>query len=328
MAIIESPQDFNTDDLYVDLESVIGNSLYLKCEGLNFAGSVKLKAASAMVEAAEQDGTLKPGSFLVESSSGNLGVALSMIAAAKGYKFVCVTDSRCNLATRRLMEALGSEVHIVTEPDPQQGLLGARLNHVRDLLASDDRYVWLNQYTNPNSWKAHYDTTGPQIADQFPNVDVVFIGAGTTGTLMGCARYFADHHPTVRVIAVDSVGSVSFGTPAARRMIPGLGSGVRPPMLDESLIDEVIHVEEADTIRTCQRLARTGFLFGGSTGTVVSAAERWLAENGAPGMTAVAIAPDLGERYLDTIYQSHWVEDLYGDDVLNADDAAPVAMAA
>jgi cysteine synthase A len=328
MAIITSPQDFNTDDLYVDLEPVIGSKLFLKCEGLNFAGSVKLKAASAMVEAAERDGTLRPGSFLVESSSGNLGVALAMIAAAKGYKFVCVTDSRCNLATRRLIEALGSEVHVITEPDPHEGLLGARLNHVRELCASDERYVWLNQYSNPNSWKAHYATTGPEIARQFPEIDVLFVGAGTTGTLMGCARYFKAHHPSVRIVAVDSVGSVSFGTPPARRMIPGLGSGVRPPMLDESFVDEVIHVEESDTIRTCQRLARTGFLFGGSTGTVVHGAERWLAQHGTPDMTAVAIAPDLGERYLDTIYQSHWVEDLYGEDVLDADQTTTVALAA
>ncbi|QJY44902.1 2,3-diaminopropionate biosynthesis protein SbnA [Pseudonocardia broussonetiae] len=328
MTIITSPQDFNTDDLYVDLEPVVGNTLFLKVEGLNFAGSVKLKAASAMVEAAEADGTLRPGAILVESSSGNLGIALSMIAAAKGYGFVCVTDSRCNLATRRLMESLGAEVHVITEPDPEHGLLGARLDHVRDLLASDDRHVWLNQYTNPNSWKAHYDTTGPQIAAQFPDVDVIFIGAGTTGTLMGTARYFADHHPHVRIVAVDSVGSVSFGTPAARRMIPGLGMAVRPPLLDQTVIDEVVHVEEADTIRTCHRLARTGFLFGGSTGTVVTAAEAWLAEHATPGTTAVAIAPDLGERYMDTIYQSHWVEDLYGDLTADTDDTGAFAAIA
>ena len=113
------------------------DSLFLKCEGFNFAGSVKLKAATEMVESAERDGLLRPGSILVESSSGNLGVALSMIAASKGYGFVCVTDPRCNLATRRLMEASAAEVHTVTEPDPNGGLLGARLDYVRALCASD-----------------------------------------------------------------------------------------------------------------------------------------------------------------------------------------------
>ena len=124
MPVISVPQEFNEDELYVDLRSVFGQSLFLKCEGFNFAGSIKLKAATGMVEAAERDGSLRPGSVLVESSSGNLGVALSMIAASKGYRFLCVTDSRCNLSTRRLMEALGSQVHIITKPHPKTGFLG------------------------------------------------------------------------------------------------------------------------------------------------------------------------------------------------------------
>ncbi|OZM79335.1 2,3-diaminopropionate biosynthesis protein SbnA [Pseudonocardia sp. MH-G8] len=320
MPIISVPQEFNQDDLYVDLRQVLGSPLFLKCEGFNFAGSVKLKAANEMVTAAEADGVLRPGSVLVESSSGNLGVALSIIAASRGYRFRCVTDSRCNLATRLLMEALGAEVHVVTVPDPETGYLGARLAYVRDVCASDPRFVWLDQYSNANSWKAHHRTTAPAIARRFPELDVLFVGAGTTGTLMGCARWFKEWRPSVRIVAVDAAGSVSFGTPAARRMLPGLGMNVRPPLLDESLVDEVLHVEEADAIRMCHRLARRGFLFGGSTGTVVSGATSWLARRDARDLTAVAIAPDLGERYLETVYQSNWVRDLYGADVLDADE--------
>jgi N-(2-amino-2-carboxyethyl)-L-glutamate synthase len=315
--VISVPQAFNEDELYVDLQSIIGHSLFLKCEGFNFAGSIKLKAAAEMVEAADRDGVLTSESILVESSSGNLGVALSMIAASKGYRFLCVTDSRCNLSTRMLMEALGSQVHTIAEPDARGGFLGARIDYVRALCASDPRYVWLNQYTNPGNWRSHYRTTAPEIARQFPHLDVLFVGAGTTGTLMGCARYFRQWHRPVRVVAVDSVGSVTFGGPPGRRMIPGLGTSVRPPLLDESYVDEVIFVEEADTIRACHRLARRGFLFGGSTGTVVSGASRWLAEQDARELTAVAIAPDLGERYLDTIYHTNWLQDLYGEDVLS-----------
>ncbi len=328
MAIISAPQEFNTDRLFVDLRTVIGHELYLKCEGFNFAGSVKLKAATEMVEAAERDGTLKPGSIIIESSSGNLGVALSMIAASRGYEFVCVTDNRCNLATRRMMEALGARVHIVTEPADIGGFLGARIDYVQERVASDERYVWLNQYSNPNAWKAHYRTTGPAIAAEFPDVDVVFVGAGTTGTLMGVARYFAQAHPRVRIVAVDSVGSVTFGGPAGRRMIPGLGTSVRPAQLDESLVHDVVLVEEADTVRACHTLARRGFMFGGSTGTVVSGAAAWLAQHDPNGeLTCVALAPDLGERYLDTIYQTNWVEDLYGPGVLDTGgrSADPVA---
>jgi N-(2-amino-2-carboxyethyl)-L-glutamate synthase len=314
VAIISAPQDFNEEELYLDLESIFGHSLFLKCEGFNFAGSIKLKAATEMVEAAERDGTLTPGSILVESSSGNLGVALSMIAASKGYSFLCVTDSRCNRSTRRMMEALGSRVHVIplAAADAPGGLLGARIEYVRKLCASDDRYVWLNQYSNEGNWQAHYHRTAPAIVRQFPQLDVLFVGAGTTGTLMGCARYLRQWHRPVRIVAVDTVGSVTFGGPPGRRMIPGLGTSVRPPLLDESYVDEVLRVE-ADTIRACHRLAGRGFLFGGSTGTVVSGAMAWLAEHDAPGLTAVAIAPDLGERYLETVYQPSWVQELYAE---------------
>ncbi|NNJ06400.1 2,3-diaminopropionate biosynthesis protein SbnA [Streptomyces sp. ICN441] len=327
MPVISAPQDFNEDDLYVDLESFAGHPLFLKCEGFNFAGSIKLKAASEMVEAAERDGLLRPDSILIESSSGNLGVALSMIAASRGYRFLCVTDSRCNLSTRLLMEALGAEVHVVTEAG-DGGFLGARIDHVRELCASDGRYVWLNQYMNPHNGMAHYRRTAPAIARQFPDLDVLFVGAGTTGTLMGCARYFREWHRPVRIVAVDSVGSVTFGDTPGRRMIPGLGTSVRPPLLDTSYVDEVVHVPEADTIRVCHRLARRGFLFGGSTGTVVSGATDWLAAHGDRDLTAVAIAPDLGERYLETIYQTNWVHDLYGEHVLAQRTAAAPSPAA
>src|SRR3954447_22648737 len=259
MSVISAPDAFNEDDLFVDLRTVFAHQLFLKCEGFNFAGSIKLKAATEMVEAAERDGALTPDSILLESSSGNLGVALSMLAASKGYRFVCVTDSRCNVATRRLMQALGSEVHVVTEPAAAGGLLAARIEHVRSLVASHERYVWLNQYTNPGNWRAHYLRTAPAIARSFPRLDVLFVGAGTTGTLTGCARFFREWHRPVRIVAVDAVGSVTFGAPPGRRMIPGLGTSVRPALLDESYVDEVVRVEEADAIRACHRLARSGF---------------------------------------------------------------------
>jgi len=325
--IITAPHEYNEERLYIDLRPILGHSIALKCEGFNFAGSIKIKAAVAMVESAERSGQLRPGSILVESSSGNLGVALAMIAVHKGYEFVCVTDHRANLATRRMIEALGGQVRVVTEPHPVTGLLGARIADVRRLCALDNRYVWLDQYQNPANWQAHLEHTAPAIAADFPDLDVLFVGAGTTGTLMGCARYFRKFRPSVRVIAVDAVGSVIFGGPSWPRMIPGLGAGRCPPMLDESLVDDVVMVEEAETLSTCHRLARHGFLFGGSTGTVVAGAIGWLADHAAPDTVSVAIAPDLGERYLDTIYQTNWVESIYGSDVLhsvlaaNADDA-------
>ncbi|MYW64188.1 2,3-diaminopropionate biosynthesis protein SbnA [Streptomyces sp. SID8379] len=306
MSVIDDPAQFNEEELYVNLRASMGLPLFLKCEGFNFAGSIKMKAATEMVNAAERDGLLRPGSVLIESSSGNLGVALSVIAAHRGYRFLCVTDVRCNAPTIRLMRALGSQVHVVREPTAHGGLLGARLAYVRALCASDDRYVWLDQHSNAGNWRAHYRTTAPAIARRFPRLDVLFVGAGTTGTLMGCARWFWQWRRPVRIVAVDSVGSVTFGGPAGPRRIPGLGAGVRPPLLDTSYIDDVVHVEESDAVQVCRRLASRGFLFGGSTGTVISGAGQWLARHGRRGLTSVAIAPDLGERYLDTVYREDW----------------------
>jgi len=326
--VVTSPYGYNEDQLFVNLRPALGHPLFLKCEGFNFAGSIKLKAATEMVEAAERSGILHRDSVLVESSSGNLGVALSMIAASKGYRFLCVTDRRCNLTTRLMMEALGARVHVIDEPDPVEGLVGARIKYVRAVCAADDRHVWLNQYSNPSNWMAHHRRTAPAIAREFPDLDVLFVGAGTTGTLMGCARYFREWDRPVRIVAVDTVGSVSFGTAPGPRMIPGLGMSTRPPLLDPSYVDEVVHVEEADTIRACHRMARRGFLFGGSTGTVVSGAARWLAQHDTRKLTAVAISPDLGERYLDTIYQTNWLVDAYGEDVLTSDDLVPDTLAA
>ena len=317
MPIISQPQQFTAEDVYIDLRPALDLPLYLKCEGFNFAGSIKMKAAAAMIDAAERDGRLRPGSILVESSSGNLGVAISMIAASRGYPFVCVIDSRCNLATRQLIEAFGGQVVVVTEPHAQRGFLGARLDLVRSLCAEDDRYFWTNQHANPDNWKAHYASTAPALARRFPGLEVLFVGAGTTGTLMGCARYFRRTRPSVRIVAVDSVGSVTFGGAPGPRMLPGLGASVRPGLLDESLVDEVIHVPEVAAVRACHRLARAGFLFGGSTGTVVAGAQDWLSRSSATiPPVAVAIAPDFGERYLDTLYHQSWVREMYGDDVL------------
>lgn len=318
MTVISDPMQYNVDDLFVDLGSVVGRRLFLKCEGFNFAGSVKLKAAIGMVEAAEREGRLNRWSVLVESSSGNLGVALAMVAASKGYRFLCVTDPRCNPTTKALIEALGSGVHTVTEPNPTTGFLGARLDHIQELCAQGPRYVWLNQYGNEDNWKAHARTTAPAIAREFPRLDVLFVGAGTTGTLMGCARYFKQWRPEVRIVAVDAAGSVSFGCAPGRRLIPGLGMSVAPPQLDTSLIDEVVHVDERATIRACHQMASRGFLFGGSTGTVVSAAASWLEAHDAGDVTAVAIAPDMGERYLDSVYSPSWLLDHFGDAVLTA----------
>ncbi|MEU2792641.1 2,3-diaminopropionate biosynthesis protein SbnA [Streptomyces sp. NPDC007100] len=304
--LFSCPSEYTPDDVYIDLSALFDRHVHVKCEGLNLAGSVKIKAAAEMVDVAERTGLLKPGGRFIESSSGSLGVALAMIAAHRGYEFICVTDKRCNDRNLRLIGVYGAQVVVIDTPDPVTGLLGARLQHVRSVCAADPDVLWINQYANENNWLSHHKSTGPAIAAAYPDADMVFIGAGTTGTLTGCARYLKEVGHPARIVAVDSVGSVTFGGPAGVRHIPGLGTGKRPEIVDESVIDEIIMVPEADTVRMCRKLAARGFLFGGSTGTVLAGMAGRIADEH-PRTKVVAISPDLGERYLDSIYDDEWV---------------------
>ncbi|MDQ3402092.1 MAG: 2,3-diaminopropionate biosynthesis protein SbnA [Actinomycetota bacterium] len=310
MPVINAPEDLVLDDIYVNLRPLFGKEVYLKCESFNFAGSIKLKAARAMLDDAERAGSLREDSVIVESSSGNLGIALATIAANRGYRFVCVTDPRANPTARRLIESMGGEVVVVTQLDETGGYLGTRIRTVQELCESSPKFLWLNQYANPENWQAHYRQTAPAIVNQFPSVDLLFIGAGTTGTLMGCARYLRERGHKAKVIAVDSTGSVTFGGPAAPRFIPGLGTSRRPEIVDESFVDDLVMVDERDAVQMCHRMAAKGFLFGGSTGTVLSAVEHYLKDQ-PDDVTVVALSPDMGDRYLDTVYDWEWVEERF-----------------
>src|SRR6185437_2194025 len=178
-----------------------------------------------------------------------------VIAAWKGIPFTCVTDQRCNDLTASVMRALGTRMVVVDQPDPEGGYLKARLDLVRRYCDEDDRYVWLNQYSNEANWMAHYESTARSIIKNFPDLDVLFVGVGTAGTAMGCLRYIRDIGSTARVVAVDSVGSVSFGSSPANRLIPGVGAGVMPPLLDPDAFDDVVLVPEEAALRMCRTLS-------------------------------------------------------------------------
>jgi 2,3-diaminopropionate biosynthesis protein SbnA len=300
--------DLHDVDVRLDLRGLLGVNLHLSCEGFNFAGSIKLRTARWLFRSAQRAGLITSGSTIVESSSGNMGVALALVAAAHDVRFICVTDSRCTPSNIRLMNAFGAEVQIVECHGEHGSLLAARKRRVRDLCAENSTYVWLDQYSNPAGYQAHYELTAPLIADRFPGLTALFVGVGTGGTAVGCARYFAETAPEVEVIAVDSAGSVNFGNHAGIRRIPGIGASEPMPFVDRELFHDVVLVDEEETVRTCRQLASRGILLGGSSGTVVSAARSWLSVHDPAGAaTAVALAPDLGDRYLDTLYNDDWV---------------------
>jgi cysteine synthase A len=294
----------------------LGHEFYLKLESLNPAGSIKLKTAVGLVDDLQGRGLIKPDTVLIESSSGNLGVALAMICAERGIRFTCVVDPNSSAHNIRMMHSYGAEVIKVETADANGGFLGTRIALIRDKIMADPRYVWLNQYENAANPRAHARTTARSIGQRFGHVDYLFVGAGTTGTLMGCVQYFQRHHPQTRIIAVDSIGSVTFGTPAGKRFIPGLGTSQRPPIFNVEGIHALEMVPEAHTVAMSRLLARNkGLLVGGSTATVISAVHAWR-ERIAPGSVVVALSPDWGDRYLDTLYDDDWVEQRFGRGVL------------
>ena len=315
-----------TDDVFVALPYLSRQAdIFLKIEGLNPTGSVKLKTALGLIEDAERRGTVSLGTPLIESSSGNLGIALSCICAAKGYPFTCVVDPNTSESAIAYMRAMGTEVVVVDTVDANGGYLHSRIAYINERLREHPETVWLNQYANPANARAHYERTARSLLAVLRNIDYLFVGTGSTGTFVGCASYLRRHSPHTRVVAVDALGSVTFGHQPGRRWIPGLGASRPPELCRPELAHDVIHVPEQEAIRECRRLARTtGLLVGGSTGSVLAAIVR--REGGFRGRPRVAaISPDLGDRYLKTIYDDDWVTSRF--DVEPAVEARRLATA-
>lgn len=311
--IVNSPIELVFTNLFYRLDNFVGNQdVYLKLEGFSGTGSIKIKTAIALIEDLEKEGKIEPGrSNIVESSSGNLGIALSLVCAAKGYKFTCVTDPNANQANIRGMQLYGANVMMVDKIDAHGGYLETRLRAIDNLLKTDPNAVWLNQYANLSNMRAHMNKTAMEIAEEFEKVDWVFVGSGTTGTLCGVSRRLHEIFPNVKVVAVEPEGSITFGGVAGKRNIPGIGTSVRPPLADYAEPDDIVYVNERQTVNSCLAFARDyHLLVGGSTGSVLAAIKDY-ADSFAPGDTIVAISPDLGDKYLDTIYNAEWTERVF-----------------
>jgi N-(2-amino-2-carboxyethyl)-L-glutamate synthase len=308
--IIESPLQLIFRDLFYRLPAFAeSHDVFLKLEGFNITGSIKIKTAIALVEDLEQRGMAKPNeTVLVESSSGNLGLALSLVCVIKGYKFICVTDPIANRATIRGMELYGAKVIVVQDRDAAGGYLGSRLKKIDQILESDPNAVWLDQYANLANKNVHVEQTANEIAREFDKVDWVFVGTGTTGTLAGISERLRQVFPRITIVAVEPEGSVTFGGAPGKRNIPGIGTSVRPKLADFANPDRIVAVNEEKTVEACLSFLRDyHLLVGGSSGTVLAAVQQ-LAPEFRRGDTIVAISADLGEKYLDTIYDPAWVE--------------------
>lgn len=270
-----------------------------KLEYLNPAGSVKDRAALSMIRDAEQKGLLKEGSVIVEPTSGNTGIGLAAVAAARGYRVVIVMPETMSLERRQLMRAYGAEL-VLTEGS--KGMSGA-VEKAQQLVQQIPGAFLAGQFTNPANPKAHFETTGPEIwQDTEGHVDVFVAGVGTGGTITGVGRYLKSQDPAVRIVGVEPAASplLSKGT-AGPHKIQGIGANFVPQVLDTAIYDELLAVTDQDAFAAGRLMARTeGVLVGISSGAALWAAVELAKRPENRGKTIVTLLPDTGDRYLST----------------------------
>ncbi|WP_288241102.1 cysteine synthase A [uncultured Bacteroides sp.] len=274
--------------------------LVVKLESFNPAGSVKDRVALVMIEDAEASGLLKPGATIIEPTSGNTGIGLAFVAAAKGYKLVLTMPDTMSIERRNLLKALGAELVLTPGANGMKGAIA----RAEELKAATPGAVILQQFDNPANPAMHERTTGEEIwRDTDGVVDIFVAGVGTGGTVSGVGAALKKHNPGVKVVAVEPTDSpvLSGGAPGTHK-IQGIGAGFVPKNYNPAVVDEILQVTNDDAIRAGRELAqREGLLVGISSGAAVSAATRLalLPENA--GKTIVALLPDTGERYLSTL---------------------------
>ena len=270
-----------------------------KLEYLNPAGSVKDRVALAMINDAEEKGLLKEGSVIIEPTSGNTGIGLSAVAAARGYRVIIVMPETMSIERRILMKAYGAELEL---SDGSKGMSGA-IARAEELQREIPNAIIAGQFVNPANPAAHYATTGPEIwADTDGAVDVFVAGVGTGGTLTGVGQYLKAQNPAVKIVAVEPASSaVLSGGKAGPHAIQGIGAGFVPAVLDTAVYDEVIAVTNEDAYDAARLVGRAeGVLVGISAGAAVSAAIALAKRAENRGKTIVALIPDSGDRYLST----------------------------
>ncbi|MDZ5713812.1 cysteine synthase A [Jeotgalibacillus haloalkalitolerans] len=274
--------------------------VYLKLEYMNPGSSVKDRIALSMIEAAERDGNLKEGDTIIEPTSGNTGIGLAMIAAAKGYRSVLVMPETMSMERRNLLRAYGAELVLTPGPDGMKGAIKKA-----EELAAEKGYFMPQQFKNEANPEIHRRTTGKEIVEQMEQLDAFVSGIGTGGTITGAGQVLKDHYKDVKIYAVEPADSpiLSGGNPGPHK-IQGIGAGFVPDILDTKIYDEVIQVTNDQSFETARRAAREEGILGGiSSGAAIYAALE-VAKKMGKGKKVLAVIPSNGERYLSTpLYQ-------------------------
>lgn len=311
--------------LFNDIEELIGNTplvklvktsalygvnFYAKLEKYNLSGSVKDRAALEMIKRGETEGVIKPGMTIIESSSGNLGIALANICAIKGYKFICVIDPKTSPAKISTIEAYGGKIILVREKDKDGSCVKLRIKKVKELLKEIKNSYNLDQYNNPSNTLSHYKSTGPEIFDDLKgNLDMLVGCLSTSGTMVGIAKYLKEKNPKLFVVGVEPAGSILFGGKYTPYYQQGPGSSFIPSIFDNSVFDESVKVTDKNAFKTATNISEyEGLFVGGSSGAAIYAAINCSKKNHNL-KNIVIICPDGGDRYLDSIYSRSWLKE-------------------
>ncbi|MDD6783516.1 MAG: cysteine synthase A [Bacteroidaceae bacterium] len=278
----------------------LGATIVAKLEYFNPAGSVKDRVALNMIDEAEREGILKPGATIIEPTSGNTGVGLAFVSAARGYKLILTMPDTMSVERRNLVKAYGARVELTPGKDGMKGAI-ARANQLKEEI---EGAVILQQFKNPANPAIHYKTTAEEIwRDTNGKIDILVAGVGTGGTVSGTGKRLKELNPAIRVVAVEPASSpVLSGGSAGPHKIQGIGAGFVPDTYNASVVDEVVTVENDDAILTGRLVASSeGLLVGISSGAAVAAARKLALRPENKGKTIVAVLPDTGERYLSTV---------------------------
>lgn len=283
-------------------------NIFAKLEMYNPTGSVKDRAAKYIIDNGIKSGELNEKSIIIESSSGNFGIALSAYCKFKGLAFYCVIDPLITPINEFLIRINSTKVFKVDKRDENGAYLLNRIRQVNKLLKEIPNAFWVNQYANPNNATAYAETLGEEICREMEVVDYLFVGVSSGGTITGLSNKIKTKFPNVKIIAVDIKDSVIFGGVPEKRFIPGIGSSKVPDILLNAKIDDVVMVDECSVIQECQELLTHDNLFvGGSSGAVIAGIKQYFAkQKDFSDVNIVTIFADRGDRYANTIYNESW----------------------